>query len=400
MSSLKEYAAQLCQLDLKSTQSCELLCKVLTKNDDSGRHGVLIPEQAYSFFPVLPIPDSSRNATEMFLLTDAGESSTQRVAWKYYQRYPERRVTRLNAGINRTGLRIVVFLKVSLADGSDRYFFDFACGGTKYERLVDLCLRPSGVAAEPGAFVRIPIGEPVFKLDAALRSLLSRFDRFRNEWVRAERGGDTGVGFTFESLMGVEENNDKAADFLGIELKVKLKKTSTRAAGKTNLFQEAPEWLTRLSSRDRIRQIGKLNAARRWTCYSAVTVKENNLGLYLLPRDADAQVNLRKRQEPIGFWPYATLEKRLAEKHSRAVFVKADSSRRKGEVRYQYGELVYCERPRIENFVSLVKSGDVLFEFTMSEKEGGVIRNHGYPWRLKDQSVLGQLFTLQVRLRD
>lgn len=401
MSPIKNYAQQLSGFALAGNWNCELLCKVLTKNDDSGRHGVLIPEEAYSFFPLLPVEDPERNATGAFELVDVvAERRATTVGWKYYERYPERRITRLNPALNEPGPRVVVFLRVSPVDGPDQYFFDFGCSRADFDRLVTLCLRPSGVEPVPGAFVRIPIGERGFREDSALRKLLARFDSFRNEWVDGLRTGDTGLGYTFETLMGVDENNDKKADFLGIELKTKLKKTPNRAEGKTNLFQEAPEWLARMATRDRIRQIGKRNDEGRWTCYSAVTVEQNNLGLYLLPRDADSRVNLRKRDEPIGFWPYKTLEKRLAEKHSRAVFVKAEAGSERGRVRYRYGELVYCERPRVENFVQLVRSGDVLFEFTMSEKEDGTIRNHGYPWRLTSQSLLGQLFTLQVRLRD
>ena len=43
-------------------------------------------------------------------------------------------------------------------------------------------------------------------------------------FVVSLRTGDTGIGYTFETLVGVEENNDKTADFKGIEIKCKQTK--------------------------------------------------------------------------------------------------------------------------------------------------------------------------------
>jgi len=34
----------------------------------------------------------------------------------------------------------------------------------------------------------------------------------------------------------------------------------------------------------------------------------------------------------------------------------------------------------------------------MSEKEGGKVRNHGYPWRLTSEEFLSELFSLRVKL--
>jgi hypothetical protein len=41
----------------------------------------------------------------------------------------------------------------------------------------------------------------------------------------------------------------------------------------------------------------------------------------------------------------------------------------------------------------------LVFEFLMSEKESGQVRNHGYPWRLNSENLLDQLFAVKARLR-
>ncbi len=70
-----------------------------------------------------------------------------------------------------------------------------------------------------------------------------------------------------------------------------------------------------------------------------------------------------------------------------------------GQQRFHYKELIYCERPSIQRFNDLVSSKRIVFEFMMSEKDGGHVRNHGYPWRLTGEEFLSELFSLRVKLR-
>jgi MvaI/BcnI restriction endonuclease family len=103
--------------------------------------------------------------------------------------------------------------------------------------------------------------------------------------------------------------------------------------------------------------------------------------------------------QALGYWPFTRLAERLAEKHSRAAFVKARVRNTNSKSQFAYEELVYCDQPNIERFVNLVADRNIVFEFTMSEKSGGRIRNHGYPWRLIRAEFLEQLFAFQIKLR-
>ena len=68
-------------------------------------------------------------------------------------------------------------------------------------------------------------------------------------------------------------------------------------------------------------------------------------------------------------------------------------------MKYHYLDVVYCERPDIDRFVDLVDTRKIVFEFAMYERPQGGVRNHGYPWRLNDESIFDQLYALQVQLR-
>lgn len=403
MQSLESYAKHLANLVNLEIQSGQIFAKVLTPNDDSGRHGVLIPADAYSLFPPIDIVDPRVNATTMFDSFDAIARVKSRLAFKYYQRYPECRITRVNSFINdqRLGNRLQIILRGVTGDGVTFFVHDAANqhGDSRYQELW-LLLTGGKIQPVVGTHLVVPIRSPRITVDAPLEELLSKFDAIRGVWHEAQRAGDTGIGYTFESLFGIKENNDKTADFRGIELKCKrLKDAGTGASGKVNLFQQSPEWASKSSALERLKAIGQLNEEGRWACYSQVTMTPNNLNLYLLDKSTSRQLDLQKDANLIGFWSHLTLEKRLLEKHSRAAFVLARIKTTKSGSKFSYEELIYCEQPSIERFLELVNKNQLVFEFTMSEKSGGKVRNHGYPWRLIREDLLDQLFTVRVKLR-
>lgn len=404
MSSLFNYANALVAKAGKNFVSGEIFAKVLTRNDDSGRHGVLIPTDAYSYFPELPTPDPTKNATKEFSAFNTISATQATLAYKYYERYPERRITRLDGLLNDTSTtsRLIVFLHAKHADGSHAYYFDCAnsAPGGRFAEVFHLIFGDE-IAPLAGNFVVRPVDSDAFSADSILTELLGKFDEVSAMgWIESMREGDTGIGYTFETLLGIEENNDQKADFNGIEIKCKgVKEERSSSSTKINLFQAGPKWAAKATAKERIRQIGKLGEDGFYSCFSQLSVTPNNLGLLLEVLNTENRIDLRKDADALGHWPFQQLAKRLAEKHSRTAFVKASKRATKTRTQYRYEELVYCDRPSIERFVDLVTHRNIVFEFTMSEKPGGTVRNHGYPWRLIRADFLDQLFSFQIKLR-
>lgn len=403
LDSLFAYSRGLASLAGKNLRNGDIFAKVLTANDDSGRHGVLIPSEAYEFFPELTIADRDANATTHFLSFDCIARREQTLAYKYYQRYPERRVTCLNSDFNdrEHGFRVAIFLKAEHADGSVGYYADFV--REKIDADFDamfLILFGTALALTDGLFSLRAVDAPSFQPDEPLNDLLGLFDEISDRgWIDSLRGGSTGIGYTFESLVGIEENNDRRADYRGIEIKCKQVKDTGGRGGKINLFQQAPAWENTLTALERLRLIGQPDEQGRFACHSQVTTTANNLGLWLNPVATPDQVDLLKGDARFGYWLHTVLAERLREKHSRAVFVKAEVRKVAGRQRFHYKELVYCERPSIQRFNDLMQDRRIVFEFIMAEKEGGRVRNHGYPWRLTSDEYLCDLFSLRVKLR-
>ncbi len=404
MTTLFGYAAEQARKVGKAFLAGEVFAKILTKNDDSGRHGVLIPSDAYSFFPDFPLPDPTQNATQEFPAFDAIKGVAATLAYKYYERYPERRITRLHGLLNDLTAehRILVVLKAKHSDGSVSYYFDCAnsSAGDRFNKLFQLVFGGE-VAAISGRFVVRPVDSEAFAVDPTLEELLAKFDQINGlGWIDTLRIGDTGIGYTFESLLGIKENNDQKADFKGIEIKCKgIKEGGSANSTKTNLFQAGPSWASETTAKERIRVLGRAADDGLYTCYSQLTTTPNNLGLLLDILGHQSKIDLRKEQDALGHWSFAQLEKRLLEKHSRTAFVKARTRTTKTKNQFSYEELVYCDQPSIARFLDLVAHRKIVFEFLLSEKPNGSIRNRGYPWRIIRDEFRDQLFAFQIKLR-
>ncbi len=404
MTALIQYAQSLSQSAGKTFSQGEIFAKVLTRNDDSGRHGVLIPSDAYSFFPNLEIPDPTLNTTGTFEAFDSIDGTWATVAYKYYERYPERRITRLNGLINdiNNAPRVLVVLKAKHSDGSTGYYIDCAnaSDGGRFDFVFKLIFGDQ-VAAVSGNFVVRPVDSAAFSADAPLVELLEQFDIVKSRgWIDTLRAGDTGIGYTFETLLGIKENNDQVADFKGIEIKCKsIKEGEVIGATKINLFQAGPTWSAQSTARERIRVIGRMGDDGLYACYSQVTTTPNNLGLLLDVNHPSSKIDLRKYTSDLGYWSFSQLESRLVEKHSRTAFIKARTRKVRTTAQFFYEDLVYCDNPSIQRFIDLVSHRNIVFEFTLSEQSNGSVRNHGYPWRMIRSAFLDQLFAFQIKLR-
>jgi hypothetical protein len=404
VSDLLNYARTLGQKRARTVDSAEIFAKVLAPNDDAGRHGVLVPSNVYSFFPDFEIKDPKENATLIFRAFDAISGGEKDFGYKYYQRYPERRITRLPNLINTRSAdpRIVVFVRVRDPDGSFYYYVDCAnsAPGGRFRELFRAVFLEE-MAPEPGAYITRPTGPVPFTADQALSELLDRFDDVAGRgWIDSLRAGDTGIGYTFETLLGIRENNDRRADYKGIELKCKaVKDGSSYSTGKINLFQQGPVWTTGLSAKELLQLIGRQRPDGFYACNSQVTTRANNLGLAISVIDLESKVDLLRRFDRLGYWPFAKLAERLKEKHSRAAIVKAKSRQTKAKDQFKYEEFIYCEQPSIDRFVTLVRNRNIVFEFLMREEQGGNVRNRGYPWRLVREEFLDQLYAFQIKLR-
>lgn len=365
-----------------------ILGKILTPNDDSGRHGVLIPVGAYSMFPEFPDfePDVAVNYTLPIKSRWPEEESPDRnSSYKHYHRYPERRITALGSTeLNSAPPQSLIVIGRRRGTEDDFEIHLLRPTDQRYgEVLRDLGFKSSGA----GVFVLQRDWTPSLKVaeNPSLAELLSRFDKLKSlGFVTTTRGGDTAVGHTFELHMGVEENNLGTADFAGIELKAIRRSDFDRGSPeRTNLFLKEPKWIDGLDAAKRVTAYGYISESGREALYSCVSSKQNSHGLKLRVDHTERRVYLDFEGTPVGYYSFEILEKRLKEKLP-DMFVGLASTRGAGSNEaFLYHSAIFCSNPSATEFVRLIAIGDIMLEVRMHVTPSGACRNHGSGFRIK-----------------
>ena len=222
-----------------------------------------------------------------------------------------------------------------------------------------------------------------------ITDFLQRFDAIsRQGFVRTQRRGDTGVGYTLESLLGLKENNAPTGDFRGMEVKAwRIKKGESHERRPMNLFLKEPEWLDNQSTADRIQRYGYVDDDGRQAWYQSVSCRENSQGLRLQRDHSRQALLLLSNADAIGYWTYATLQRRLLEKHSETVFVGAEARGSGASEEFHYTTVIWCRQPSLERCLNILEQGDVIVELRMHNKSDGTARNHGTAFRIRKDRI-------------
>jgi hypothetical protein len=377
------------------------LVKVLSVNDDSGRNGVVIPAAAWSFFPELR--EADRTLTRRFptVWNRNGRLHSESTIWRQGNRGTIRRLTSLGSQrLNQKPANAILVLG-RYKDRSRGYA---ACVLYPRDRLYEPTRRWAGVDTPPiakNAFALFRRLETQTTASTPARlAFLKKFDVIKSKgYVTTLRSGSTGIGYTLETLLGLEENNHPAGDFQGMELKAyRDGEGALDDKEKMNLFLKEPKWLDGLKSADRIVAYGYVDKNGRAAMYSTVTVKENSHGFRFEPDEPNRKLFLVFKGKRIAFWSFATLQQRLTEKHSEAAFVAAKTrGKGKGE-QFYYHTVTWCSRPSMDALLPLIRARDVMLELRMHVKDNGGTRNHGTAFRVH-KNKLPELYAVTVRCR-
>ncbi len=211
-------------------------------------------------------------------------------------------------------------------------------------------------------------------------------------FVPSHRKGDTGIGFTLESLLGIRANSRREPDFHGIELKSKRSRSSNPNASPRHitLFSKTPDWLnSTFSARHALETFGYKDAeTNRLQLFCSIDAREHNsLGFTLNTRNSDGRLqtlnNRRKVSgEEVFFWAVETLRSTFKAKHRETFWVDARCKRLNGVEYFHYFQARHTKNPPMSTFERLLASGGICVDLTMSEKGTSAVRDHGYLFRV------------------
>jgi hypothetical protein len=225
-----------------------------------------------------------------------------------------------------------------------------------------------------------------------VEELLTKLSQINKKgFVESLRSGDTGVGFTLESLLGIQANSSKNPDYKGIELKTKRMSATTRS----NLFSQVPDWKLSdcKSGLEVLNRVGYQDTGRnRLALYVTVSSTPNQQGLFFKVDEENFNLqSMRKleegRIEPINYWDLELLKERLLHKHAETFWVSVKKKVMDGVEHFLYSSVTHTKTPIADYFGPLIESNVITMDYTLHLKDSGKTRDHGYLFKIKPEDL-------------
>lgn len=211
-------------------------------------------------------------------------------------------------------------------------------------------------------------------------------------FIPSKRKGNTGVGYTLETLLGLKENNVRLPDLGRIELKSKRRHATSFV---TMFTFNRGVW--KLPQSSIIKRYGYRDKTRRKALKCTVTVRTNPQGLRLTTTKQALQLRDRNGKI-IASWNADALMEYFAQKLPSLILVIANTRRAKnGREQFHYTKAYLLRNPSKQGLLKLIKQGHVVVDLRMHLKSNGQVRNRGTAFRVAEDNLL-QCFTKRINL--
>ena len=212
----------------------------------------------------------------------------------------------------------------------------------------------------------------------------------RMGWVKSKRKGPGGIGYTFETLLGKEEDDFQIPDFKSIEIKT-MRFFSKRTL---HLFTLTPDGdflfpIKRLL--DTIGYPSKFDVSCKIFQANANACEYSMVGL---SKKIRLNVNYEKQKvELLAFkssgqkidvnisWSFELLEKTLESKLKNLAIVMAKHKVLNNEEYFHYSKIIFYKIRDFDTFISLIEKGIITIIFNIdvfkSGKRIGQVHDHG-----------------------
>jgi hypothetical protein len=208
-------------------------------------------------------------------------------------------------------------------------------------------------------------------------------------FIETMRKGNTGVGYTFEELWGLEENNDSGADLDG---EVEFKATRKSKKCRVTAFTQSPLW--KGSLRDVIRAYGTKDKEQqdRINWFPSLSSKPNPAGLRLEIND-DTVFIVNADNRKVASIHLEVLKHRFKMKLNNALMIYADSKKLKKVEHFHYNEAYLCLGIDTQPIKNLILEGKLVVEPRVYLNTGtDKLRDRGMAFRL-DGKYLRELYS-------
>ncbi len=212
-------------------------------------------------------------------------------------------------------------------------------------------------------------------------------------FIKSLKSGDTGIGYTLETLLGIKQNSSKLPDYKGIEIK------SMRDRGTRNtLFSKVPDWgKSRIgSAEDLVNLRGQKNNNYGNIKTIFHTIKSTHANTYGLQLDVDSnfvhQVYTKgKLYQKDVCWELSSLQQRINEKHKETFWIDAETRLNNNHEEFHYKSVLHTGNPDPSVLSTLIEADLITVDYLIWEKTKNwekYINKSGYDflWKMKSKN--------------
>ena len=192
-------------------------------------------------------------------------------------------------------------------------------------------------------------------------------------YIPTLKRGDTGVGFTLESLLGITANSSRTPDYKGIEIK-----SSRKRNARGNLFGKVPNWdLSRIkSAKDLVTLRGIRNSKHnnfKTLCQTIKGDKTNKNGFRLKIDDSFIYQTFTTNalEEKDTCWALADFEAAMLAKHKETFWVDVETRITSGFEEFHYKKIIHTGGVDLLSIPFLIDSGVISLDYSLWEKRDG-----------------------------
>ena len=231
-----------------------------------------------------------------------------------------------------------------------------------------------------------------------IEELKKYFTTIKNNNQNSLREGNTGIGYTFETLINKKEDNLPLPDFNGIEIKTKLGYSKSPLT----LFSLTPKKENDRAIKYIIETFGYLNKDNYKTFKTDIYVDKNKIisNKYIFKLKIDKKTNLLKLlisdinlnliNDSI-YWDLDDIKNRLETKFKYLAYIIGYPYKKYNRTYYKYNNLKIYKLKSFNNFIELFEKQKIYItiniEYFKKGKRIGEIHDRGTAFRLSTENI-------------
>jgi hypothetical protein len=196
--------------------------------------------------------------------------------------------------------------------------------------------------------------------NSAAEELLSELQKISKTPLAAIKKGDTAIGHSIETALGISANSSRSPDFKGIEIK-----SGRSPKNRTSLFAQVPNWdiSTLKSSREILENFGRSKGDDYRLYCTLSSKKANSHGLFLKFNNSE-----RLMQEwhssfgHVASWNEDILIERLLSKHKETFWIDASVEIVRGVEYFNLRAVEHTKNPVATQLMPLISGGIITMD--------------------------------------